>query len=139
MNQTVRNLYWSAAVIHTMPIKAHLDILILLITYHDLDKEVLGPRWDRFLANVLDQLAHPHRHSISGLIVLAYILGRVRLRTFFGATNEDHNMETPCETIWTSSLCSFLKKSINSCRVGLFGNSNRSQRVHSVSPYYSSA
>ena len=118
---------------------AHLDILILFITDHDLDKEIFGPRWNRFLANVLDQFAHLHRHSISGLYESAAITlcaGSPNGHTFFGATKEDHNMETPCETICTSSLCSFLKKSMNSCRVGLFGNSNRSQRVHSVSPYY---
>jgi len=33
---------------------AHLNILILLITNHDLDKEVLCPRWNWLLANVLD-------------------------------------------------------------------------------------
>jgi len=46
---------------------AYLDIFILLITNHYLDKEVSGPRWDGLLANVLDQLAHLHRHSVSSL------------------------------------------------------------------------
>lgn len=55
--------------------------------------------------------------------------------TFLGATNDDHSIETPCETICTSSLCSFLNQSMNSCRVGLSLSSKRSQRVHSVSPY----
>ena len=138
MYQTVRDLSLSAQ-IETIRLAAYLDILIVFITDHHLNKEVLGPRWNRFLADVLDQFAHSHRHSISGLFGSATILlsaGPPNGHTFLGATKEDHNMETPCETICTSSLCSFLKKSINSCRVGLLGNSNRSQRVHSVSPYY---
>lgn len=48
----------------------------------------------------------------------------------------DHNIDTPEETIVTSNLCSFLNQSMNSCSVGLPGTSNRSQMVHSVSPYY---
>ena len=45
-------------------------------------------------------------------------------------------MDTPWETIWTSSLCSFWNQSTNSCSVGLLGMSKWSHRVHSTSPYW---
>ena len=54
---------------------------------------------------------------------------------FLGGMNDDHSIETPCETICTSSLCSVLNQSTNSCRVGLLCSSKRSQSVHSTSPY----
>lgn len=78
--------------------------------------------------------------SLSAVCKVAFsvvvIISQNRKLTFFAGTKADHNIETPWETICTSSLCVFLNQSRNSCRVGLSLSSNRSQSVHSTSPYY---
>lgn len=57
-------------------------------------------------------------------------------RTILGFVQPDHSIDTPDDTIPISSPCFSLKEFTTSCSVGFPPKSNRSQRVHVVSPYY---
>ena len=116
----------------------HLHVLALFVHDHHFYDEWLGMRQDRFLTNVFYKFAKFHWESFFTLFGmwdsgLAHWL--ISLLTFFLPTNELHSILTPWLTIETSNLWFVLNQSTISLSVGSFLNSNRSQSVHSVSPY----
>lgn len=116
----------------------YLNVFAFLVCNHDLCDKMLRMRWDRFLADVLHEFTKPHRKPFFALSNKQFIR---QIDSFLVGTRlllpmkKLHSMLTPWLTMVTSKLWFVLNQSINSFSVGSFVNSNRSQRVHSVSPY----